>query len=162
MSNVRAMQSVAMSAVMAMLGWLLIAQHGSGSALRVDVAGAAPATQALTRAPVNWVIEPMPIGLPVQDSVAAGGRVYYSLITPADSHGLRISLLPHTGDADLYVRAGQAPVGDIALGGLFDASSAGQGVQREQISLSDSGNQEWFIAVHGFEATQFQLTASLQ
>jgi hypothetical protein len=160
--NARALQSVAMSAVMAMTGWLLIVEHGDAdTALGAVTSPDIPVTQALTQAPRDSAVQPVSLGDAVQQSVTQGGWAYFSVKAPAHANSLRVSLHSIDGDADLYVREGQIPEGNVSIGGYFDGSSATLGRQLEEVSLYGAADTQWFIAVHGYRAGQFSLKAEI-
>lgn len=160
--NTRALQSVAMSAVMAMTGWLLIVEHGDAdTALGAVTSPGLPVTQALIKAPVRSAVQPVLLGHAVQQMVTEGGWAYFSVKAPAHANALRVSLHSIDGDADLYVREGEIPEGDVSIGGYFDASSATLGRPLEEVYLYGAADSQWFIAVHGYRAAQFSLKAEI-
>lgn len=147
---------------MAMIGWLLIVEYGDAdTALGAVTSSGVPMTQALITSPVINTIQPVLLGHTVQQMVTEGGWAYFSVKAPAHANALRISLHSIDGDADLYVREGQIPEGDVATGGYFDASSATLGSPLEEVNLYGAADGEWFIAVHGYRAGQFSLKAEI-
>lgn len=161
-NNARTLQSVAMSAVMAMTGWLLIVERGDAdTALGAVTSSGIPMTQALITAPVSNHIQPVLLGHAVQQRLTEGGWAYFSVKAPAHTNALRVSLHSIDGDADLYVREGQIPEGDVSTGGYFDASSATLGRSLEEVNLVGAAGSQWFIAVHGYRAGLFSLKAEI-
>jgi len=159
--NARAKQSVALSAVMAMTGWLLIVENG-----RIETSASSgpnqlvPMTQALSLQPPEP--NPLDLGERVRAHVSQDGWAYFAIKAPAHANALDIRLTPLHGDADLYVREAAVPQGTVASGGQFDASSATLGNFSEQISLSDAADRHWVIAVHGYRASEFDLEADIR
>ena len=151
-----------MSAVMALTGWLLVVENGDLSAFSQSATYTGiPQTQALVSLPVEPDIQPVAIGESLQQRVSENDWVYFRVKVPAHADRLLVRLIPSEGDADLYVREGSAPLGDRARGGRFDASSAATGNQIEQVNLLKASDKTWFIGVHGYQASQFQLVTSV-
>lgn len=161
--NTRALQSVAMSAVMAMTGWLLIVERGDANkSIDVVTSQPIPTTQALIKAPEQIIVQPVLIGDEVQQIVTEGGWAYFSVEAPAHATALQVSLQSIDGDADLYVREGELPQGDVSTGGHFDASSAILGNPLEEVRLNGVADRQWYIAVHGYRAGKFLLKTEIQ
>ena len=148
---------------MAMTGWLLIVEHGDAdTALGAMTSQGIPVAQALSKAPEIHAVQPVVLGDAVQQAVTKGGWAYFSVKAPAHANALRISLYSIDGDADLYVREGEIPEGDVSTGGYFDASSATLGSPLEEVSLDEVADRQWYIAVHGYRAGKFSLMAEIK
>ncbi len=148
---------------MALTGWLLIVENGDVSAFSQTSSShnGIPQTQALVSAPVDFDVQSLSVGELVRQSVTEDAWVYFSVKVPAHANGLNILVSPDEGDVDLYVREGHLPVGDIAHGGRFDASSSVDGSLVERVSLSKANNKTWFIGVHGYHASRFELSTEI-
>ena len=147
---------------MAMIGWLLIVENGGGVTDQRSIAySAVPASQALLESPSDVIIQPINRERAIERSVAGNGWSYFVLTTPAHANGVKINVKPVDGDVDLYVREGGLPEGDVDRGGVFDASSALQGQQTEEVRLAEPGAHDWYIAVHGVRASEFSLEAEI-
>lgn len=153
---VSAIQSVVLIAVIAMTAWLLFVEYPRVSSSEEIPIVVRPATQPLSIDPQPY-IQPLSIGQKLQQDIDEGGWLFFSVGVPSHASAIRVQLLSTQGDADLYLRRGTTPEGDAASGGQFDASSATQGTQLEEVRLMTSGDEEWFIGVHGYQSSQFQL-----
>jgi subtilisin family serine protease len=59
---------------------------------------------------------PLANGVPIPVSGAAGSQTYYSLVVPAGASQVSFVMQGGTGDADLYVKWGEAPTSSIDCG----------------------------------------------
>lgn len=59
---------------------------------------------------------PLANGVPVAVAGAAGSQTYYSLVVPAGASQVSFVMQGGTGDADLYVKFGEAPISSIDCG----------------------------------------------
>ncbi|MGH8027152.1 MAG: PPC domain-containing protein, partial [Pseudoxanthomonas sp.] len=59
---------------------------------------------------------PLANGVPTAVSGAAGSQTYYSLVVPAGAGQVSFVMQGGTGDADLYVKWGEAPTSSIDCG----------------------------------------------
>lgn len=79
-------------------------------------------------------------------SGAVGSEKNFTVVVPAGTPGLRVSLTGSSGDADLYVRFGSAP-----QPGLADCSSTGLS-SNEECTIPSPAAGTWHISVIAFEA----------
>lgn len=96
----------------------------------------------------RWLLD-VPIalagGVGTLGAVQSGQWKEYSVRVPAGQTGLRVELLGLSQDADLYVRRGSRPTGNI-----FDCRPFFTGVNPETCSIANSGDNIYYIGVWGY------------
>lgn len=98
-------------------------------------------------------------GVTVTGNVAQGDWVYYKLDTGAVNNLLVADLTGLSSDLDLYLRAGQPPLGDPATGANADCTSLLGSSSAERCEVTTTGEQSWYIGVYGYQAGGFSLSA---
>ena len=99
---------------------------------------------------------------PVSGNVSQNDWMFYTIEAGADVIRVTVRLTGLSGDADLYVRAGQRPSGDEISGGQFDCKSTNGGTTNEQCRLDNNSATTWHIGVHGYSTANYQLAAELE
>lgn len=98
---------------------------------------------------------PLSNGVPVAVSGAAGSQMFYSFVVPAGLPSLSVVLQGPNGDADLFVKWGEAP-----LGGAADCASTSS-TSNETCNIVSPKAGTWYVRVDGFSAfTGATLTAT--
>lgn len=102
--------------------------------------------------------------LPIDGSSPASGELardvwrYYQYSADASVDRVIFELDGLSDDGDLYVRRGARPVGEAEGGGSYDGHSIRGGTAAERVELPNDGATEWYIGVHGYRATTYELT----
>jgi len=92
----------------------------------------------------------------VSDSVAQGAWKHYQ-ITASSSHSqLKVEMTNLLADVDLYVRKGSQPSSSN-----YDCRPYSGGTSSETCTQNNSGNNVWYVSVHGYQAGSFTLKATL-
>jgi YD repeat-containing protein len=89
-------------------------------------------------------------------SVGLGAWQYFQIVTTANDTNLSVILDNLSADADLYVRAGWKP--DAST---YDCRVSMRGTLSETCNLESTGVTIWYVAVFGYEASDYSLTATL-
>lgn len=98
---------------------------------------------------------PLSNGVPVAVSGATGSQAFYSFVVPAGLPSLDVVLQGDNGDADLFVKWGEAP-----LGGAADCASTSPS-SNESCTIVSPKAGTWYVRVDGFSAfTDATLTAT--
>jgi subtilisin family serine protease len=98
---------------------------------------------------------PLANGVPIAVSGAAGSQTYYSLVVPAGASQVSFVMQGGTGDADLYVKWGEAPTSSIDCG-------SETGTNNETCTLVAKPGT-YYVRIAGFTAyTGATLTGSYQ
>ena len=98
---------------------------------------------------------PLANGVPVAVAGAAGSQTYYSLVVPAGASQVSFVMAGGTGDADLYVKWGEAPTSSI------DCGSEGSTTNETCTLVAKPGT--YYVRIAGFTAySGATLTGSYQ
>ncbi|WP_338052873.1 M4 family metallopeptidase [Pyxidicoccus trucidator] len=90
---------------------------------------------------------PLEKNVPATDlSGARASKAYFSVVVPEGATGLTFTLSGGTGDADLYVRRGQAPTATS-----YDCRPYRSG-NNEVCTFAAPGDGIWFVMLNGFSA----------
>ena len=87
----------------------------------------------------------------------AGSEKVFSLILPSSASTLAVTLVGNNGDADLYVKHGEAPT-------LIDSDCSSRSYNsNEQCQMSNAASGTWYILVHAYSSyTDVTLQATYQ
>ena len=103
------------------------------------------------------VITPIAFSDPANASVAQGEWRYYRYVSTSSDLRVEFVLDQLQADVDLYVRRGELPLGDASTGANADCTSLLGGASAENCVLANTGVNEWFIGVYGYQASAFRL-----
>lgn len=92
-------------------------------------------------------------GVAVNSSIAEGEERWYRITTASTATNLTVTLTNMNADGDLYVFRDNQGAADP------DCESEAYGNVNETCSFANPGAATWYIAVVGFESTNFRLTA---
>ncbi len=95
-------------------------------------------------------------GIATADSINQGKLKYYKI---AAQNGQTFTALLNglSADSDLYVKIGEKPTTDS-----FDCSSDNGGTTSDSCSFSINENADIYLAVYGFRASNYNITATLE
>ena len=110
-----------------------------------------------------WVVsgtdQTLLLGEPRANDIATSEWHYYKFSVDDSIERVRFELSNMTDDGDLYVRRGARPTGDVSNGGSYDGHSVLGGSSSEVVELSNEGATDWYVGVHGWRGTGYQLEA---
>ena len=89
-------------------------------------------------------------------NVAEGAMSYYK-ISATDGNTVKTIMNSLTKDGDLYVKTGSKPTTSS-----YDCRSIRSDTEAEECSVTLSTNSDVFIGIHGYEATNYQVKATVQ
>ncbi len=92
----------------------------------------------------------------VSDTVEYDDWKQYKIISSASDTELQVDLTDLSADVDLYVKQGAVPTLSS-----YDCRPYRGGTTSESCTLSNNGETEWYISVHGYRAGNFELEAIL-
>jgi hypothetical protein len=94
-------------------------------------------------------------GTAITSSIAQGVTKYYK-IAAVQGQNIASVMDQLTADADLYVRVGAKPTGE-----LFDCKSTNGGTNNDGCSVTLNQNADVYIAVYGYQAANYRITATV-
>ena len=100
-------------------------------------------------------------GTALSASVGQGQQHFYAFHAEEGVTEIHFTLSGLNADADLYVRAGQRPSGDITNGGEFDGSSTNGGNSREFVAMANSAATDWYVGIDGYQASDYSLLVNV-
>lgn len=93
-------------------------------------------------------------GVSESGSVSVGEWDYYSIDVPSGANRLRVKLTNLTADGDLYVRAGSQPTESS-----YDCRPFEPSTNDETCKIDSPSSGTWYVAVNGYEATDYTVKA---
>ena len=94
-------------------------------------------------------------GTAITSSITQGITKYYK-ITAVQGQTISSVLDQLTADADLYVRIGAKPTGE-----LFDCKSSNGGTNNDGCSVTLTQNADVYVAIYGYEAANYRIKATV-